>query len=153
MKLSTHFTVEEFTQSDTATRMGINNDLPVELLATAKATADMMERIRAYLSDRAASPIPIVVTSGYRCQQLNRAIGSSDSSDHIKALACDFRAPAFGSPLLVSKTLAPVMDVLGIGQLIYEHTWVHVSSRQPDKRLNRLLTVRGKDYVIGIVEG
>jgi hypothetical protein len=47
----------------------------------------------------------MLISSGYRCLALNRAIGSSDTSDHIKAMAADFRAPAFGSPLEVSKAL------------------------------------------------
>jgi zinc D-Ala-D-Ala carboxypeptidase len=152
MNLSAHFTLDEFTDSDTARRMGINNDLPIELMTNARATADMLERIRAYLVSESGRNIPIIITSGYRCPQLNRAIGSSDTSDHRKAMACDFRAPAFGTPLQVCKAIAPVISVLGVGQIIYEHTWVHVSTRIPDKIINRIITVSGKDYIPGIVE-
>ena len=152
MNLSTHFTLKEFTDSDTALRLGIDNTLPVELTDNAKATADLMERIRAFLSDRAGNEVPIDITSGYRCLELNRSIGSHDNSDHRKALACDFRAPTFGTPLEICKALAPAVSVLQIGQLIYEHTWVHVSVRVPDKLINRIITVAGKDYVPGIVE-
>jgi hypothetical protein len=151
MSLSTHFTLEEFTSSDTAVRLGIDNSLPESLMVEASKTADMMERIRAYLSERAAKQIPVIVTSGYRCQALNRAIGSKDSSDHIRMLAIDFKAPAFGTPFKVCAALVPVMDILGIGQIIYEHTWIHVSTRIPDKLLNRVLTVKSGGYVTGIV--
>lgn len=152
MKLSTHFSLSEFVQSDTAERMGINNDLPIELTANAQATADMLEKIRAYMVEQSGRNIPIIITSGYRCPQLNRAIGSSDTSDHRKAMAADFRAPAFGTPLEVCKALAPVVSVLGVGQVIYENSWIHVSTRIPDKIINRILTVSGKDYIPGIVE-
>lgn len=152
MNLSTHFTLDEFTASDTAQRLSINNDLPIELLSSAIESAGMMERIRGHLGMLAGKPIPIIVTSGYRCPELNRKIGSSDISDHRKAMALDFKAPAFGSPLQVCQALAPVVSVLGIGQIIYEHSWVHVSTRTPDKLINRIITVQGRDYVPGIVE-
>jgi len=151
MNLSTHFALAEFTASDTAARMGINNDLPLELVPAATVACELLERIRAHLGERAAKPVPLLISSGYRCAALNRAIGSSDTSDHIRAMAVDFRAPAFGTPLQVSQALALVADSLNIGQLIYEHTWIHVSTRRPDKLLNRILTVAGKDYVPGIV--
>ena len=151
MTLSTHFTLAEFTQSDTASRMGINNDLPLELVPAATVTCELLERIRAHLCERAAKPVPLLLSSGWRCAALNRAVGSSDTSDHLRAMAVDFRAPAFGTPLQVSQALALVADSLNIGQLIYEHTWIHISTRRPDKLINRILTVRGKDYVPGVV--
>ena len=152
MNLSAHFTLDEFTASDTAQRLSINNDLPLELLSSAIESAGMMERIRGHLGMLAGKPIPITVTSGYRCPELNRKIGSSDTSDHRKAMALDFKAPDFGTPLQVCQALAPVVSVLGIGQLIHEHAWIHVSTRTPDKIINRIITAQGRDYVPGIVE-
>ena len=150
MNLSTHFTLAEFTQSDTAARMSINNDLPLELLPAATVTCELLERIRGYLCERAAKPVPLLISSGWRCPALNRAVGSSDTSDHLRAMAVDFRAPAFGTPLQVAQALAPMVDALNIGALIYEHSWIHISTRRPDKLLNRILTVAGKNYVPGI---
>ena len=158
MKLSAHFDLEEFTCSDTAARMCINNDLPIELLAEAKKTADMMEAIRGYLSDRLAKPCPVIITSAYRCPQLNKAIGSSETSDHIKMMACDFKAPAFGSPYDICRELAPAMSMLGIGQIIFEYGtpdgggWIHVSTRIPDKIINRIITIDKNGTHAGIVE-
>jgi zinc D-Ala-D-Ala carboxypeptidase len=153
VKLSTHFMLSEFTESDTARRLGIDNSLPDALLPMAMATAQMMERVRRALCYRADAEIPILVTSGYRCEALNRAIGST-GRDHPLMLAVDFKAPVFGTPLQVCKALLPQMDALGIGQLIYEHTWVHVSSRKPEKTINRVLTLQGRaGYAAGIVEG
>ena len=145
MKLSAHFSLDEFTQSNTAERLNIDNSLPPELLQTAQNTADMMERIRLALGGK-----PILITSGYRCPDLNKAIGSGPGSDHPKAMAVDFKCPEFGTPYEVARFLAQQMTGLGIGQLIYEQTWVHVSTRHPDKAVNTILTMRKGAYSPGI---
>lgn len=145
MKLSANFSLEEFTASETAERRRLDNSLPPELLMTAQNTAEMMEKIRAVLGDN-----PIIITSGYRSPEVNRAIGSGDSSDHIKAMAVDFKCPAYGTPKAVALHLADKIDSLGIGQIIYEHTWVHVSTRRPSKDVNRVLTMNGGNYSVGI---
>jgi zinc D-Ala-D-Ala carboxypeptidase len=152
-RLSTHFTLAEFIESDTAKRKDINNDLPLTLTANAKNTCEMMERIRAHLCSLAGKTVPIIITSGYRGPLLNRAIGSKDTSDHTLALAVDFKAPTFGSALSVSLALAPLVSVLGIGQLIYEfESWVHVSTRIPDKIINRIITINKRGVHAGILE-
>jgi zinc D-Ala-D-Ala carboxypeptidase len=147
MKLSTHFTLEEFTKSANAARRGIDNSVPPELMTNAMATAEMMERIRDVLGDK-----PIIVTSGYRCKAVNALAGSSDSSDHVKAMAVDFECPAFGTPYEVAKHLATKVDSLGIGQLIHEFgSWVHVSTRTPDKIINRIITISSNGTQPGVV--
>jgi uncharacterized protein YcbK (DUF882 family) len=151
MNLSDHLTLAEFTHSDTAQRLGINNDLPHTLVEQAKRTGALLERIRAELSVQAGREVPILVSSGFRCTTLNAAIGSSATSDHVRALALDFRAPAFGSPLAICQALQPGLERLGIGQIIFEHTWVHVSTRAPANPVNRVLTLAGKNYLPGIV--
>jgi hypothetical protein len=43
--------------------------------------------------------------------------------------------------------------VLGIGQLIYEfESWVHVSTRIPDKIINRIITINKRGVSAGILE-
>jgi hypothetical protein len=134
--MTPHFTLSEFTGSDTAARLGIDNNLPIELRENALKTLEMMERIRFHID------APITITSGYRCEALNRAVGSKPGSDHTMAFACDFKAPKAGSPFAIAASLAPVFKILGIGQLILEFgTWVHVSTRIPDKIINRVITI------------
>lgn len=153
MNLSPHLTVEEFIASDTATRMGIDNSLPATLLLEAKRTCEMVERIRARLTRLVGQQVPIVITSGYRCLALNRAIGSADTSDHVRAMAVDFKAGRFGSAYQVAQLLAPLVGELEIGQLIHEFgSWVHVSTRRPDKQLNRIITISRRGTEVGIVE-
>lgn len=134
--MTPHFSLAEFTQSDTAARLGIDNTLPDELYDNALKTCEMLERIRFHLN------APVIISSGYRCAALNKAIGSKPSSDHTLALAADIKAPKAGSPAKIAKELAAVIDVMGIGQLILEFgSWVHVSVARPDKAINRIITI------------
>lgn len=152
-QITKHFTMESFTSSDTAARQGIDNSLPPGLQGAARDTCELLERIRSKLFDLAGHEVPVIVTSGYRCLAVNRAIGSCDASDHVKALAADIKAPAFGTPLEIARALAPLVGELGIGQLIYEFSsWVHVSTRQPEKQVNRIITIDQSGTHVGVVE-
>jgi zinc D-Ala-D-Ala carboxypeptidase len=150
----THFSLGEFVSSSTAARRGIKNELPYELEHNAWATLAMLEVIRAHLSSVAGKDVPLSITSGYRCVELNRAIGSGDTSDHVQAMAADFRAPAFGKPELIARELAKHVDELNIGQLILEfpgpNAWVHVSVRKPSKMVNRIITISASGTKAGV---
>lgn len=143
--MTPHFSLEEFTASDTAARLNIDNRLPDELRENALKTLQMMERIRFHID------APITITSGYRCEALNRAIGSKPTSDHTLAFAVDFKAPRAGTPFEIAKDLAGVIDVLGIGQLILEFgSWCHVSLARPEKTINRIITIDKTGVKAGI---
>jgi len=151
--LSAHFTLEEFTFSDTAARLRINNSVPPDLLTHAEETADMLERIRSAVCAHKAKDIAIRITSGYRCLALNRAIGSSDTSDHIKAYAADIVAPAFGTPMQLASFIAANQRGLGVGQVIHEFgRWVHVSPMLPEKAINMAITIDHTGTRPGICE-
>lgn len=149
MKLSPHFTLAELTASAKARERGIDNMPPPELLPRLVLLAELLERIRATVG------VPVLVTSGYRCPPLNRAVGGVTSSDHTQGHAADFIAPGFGTPTEVARLLAPLVSVLGIGQIILEGVrgkqWVHVSTHTPEKPVNRVLTITDAGVVAGIV--
>jgi hypothetical protein len=93
---------------------------------------------------------PVLVNSWYRSPQVNWNVGGSKTSQHVKGEAVDFRCPGFGTPLEVCRFLSEHLAELGIDQLIYEVTWVHVSfSARP--RHQALTYCRGK-YLKGITE-
>jgi zinc D-Ala-D-Ala carboxypeptidase len=151
MNLTEHFTLDEFIASGLAARRGIDNSLPTSLLQAAHHTCALMERIRAALVAEAVHDVPVIITSGYRCVALNRALGSADTSDHILAAAVDFKAPSFGSAFHVARALADQVDELQIGQLIHEYgSWVHVSTRAPSRPVNRVITISRSGTFAGV---
>lgn len=151
-----HFTLEEFVASSTAAARRIDNALPARLRPMALRTFEMLERIRAYLSYLAGHDVPMHISSGYRCADLNAAVGGSRSSDHVFALAADWTAPAFGTPLEICRALVPKVDFLGIGQLINEAVggaaWVHTSTGHPLQIANRVITITNAGAQLGIQE-
>lgn len=154
INMTQHFTISEFTQSATAKKLGIDNSLPDSLMGNALDTLFMMENIRDYLSTLAGKDIPIFISSGYRSQELNEAIGGSKKSHHLQASATDWTAPSFGSSFEIAKALAPVVDDLGIGQLVNEFPsaggWVHTSSIKPLLSSNRVITITSQGTIPGI---
>ena len=148
MKLTAHFTLGELTRSSTAERLRLDNTPTPEALRALQTTAEMLERIRTTLGR------PVIVTSAYRSPEVNRAVGGATSSDHMAGQAADIVVPAFGTPHLVASALAPLVSVLGIGQLILEGVkgkqWVHVSTRTPLKPVNRVITITDAGVRVGI---
>lgn len=149
MKLTQHFTLAELTASAKAAQLGINNTPPPELLPRLVLLAEMLERIRSTLG------VPVIVTSGYRCEALNVKVGGATTSDHPQGHAADFIAPSYGTASDVATLLAPLVSVLGIGQIILEGVrgkqWVHVSTHSPERSINRMLTITDAGVVPGIV--
>jgi hypothetical protein len=153
-RMTKNFSLDEFTVSKTAEQRGIDNSLPPELIPQAEATLDMLENIRSYLSELAGKDIPIFIQSGYRSPELNAAVGGAKNSDHVKAKAIDFRAPAFGSPIEIAKALEPQINFLGVAQLINEYPdgngWVHVSTKAPENDINKVITISKAGISVGI---
>jgi len=126
MRLTTHFSVEEFVASQTADRRDIDNSLTSNLLASARHTCNGLEQVRSLLGG-----LPILISSGYRSPELNRAVGGSRGSQHMLAQAVDFTCPGFGS---VADTIEKIMQSdIPYDQLIREFAtvpgrgWVHIS--------------------------
>jgi zinc D-Ala-D-Ala carboxypeptidase len=150
MQLTEHFSLAELTRSNRAIELGIDNTPPPELIPRFVLLAEMLERIRTTLN------CPVIVTSGYRCERLNMAVGGSSTSDHPRGHAADIVAPRYGTATEVAKALAPLVSVLGIGQIILEGVrgkqWVHVSTRAPEKPINRVITITDAGVQPGIVD-
>jgi len=146
MKISEHFTLEELSFSEAAARLGLDNTpIPIVITNLGRVAA-VMERIRTLLGDR-----PIVVHSGYRSVEVNRAVGGVVTSAHCRGLACDFVCSAFGTPAEVA--LAILKSDIEYDQLILEYGWVHVGLAQEGLLCRReALTKRspGAAYESGI---
>lgn len=143
--MSKYFSLAELTRSNKALELGVKNEPgPVEAANLERLMA-VMDIIRERLG------APIIVSSGYRSLPINRAVGSKDTSAHLRGLAIDFTAPKAGTPLAVCRAIAPWVRELGIDQLINENgRWVHLGLRE-DKPRHQLLTVAGKTTRSGLV--
>jgi hypothetical protein len=146
MQISEHFTLEEFLFSKAAARLGFDNTPSPIVRANLELVAASMEEIRTLLSDK-----PIVVHSGYRSPQVNKALGGVATSAHCQGLACDFVCPAFGTPAKVA--FAILKSEIDYDQLILEYGWIHVGLAQEGMAARReALTKRSPwtAYELGI---
>ena len=117
-RLSPHFTLAELTASTLADRRGIVNAPGPDAVANLRRLAATLEQVREVLGH------PVVVTSGYRSPELNKAIGGSSDSAHMFGRAADFKCPGFGTPLDVCREI--VAAGIRFDQLIHEGAWVHL---------------------------
>ena len=119
-----YFTIAEMVRSETADRRAIDNRLPKALICNVNGLIDnVLDPLRE------AYGKPVTVTSGYRCESLNKAVGGSKTSEHMKGMAADI----VGTPNTKSENrrLFYLIQELGLPftQLIDEKnfSWVHVS--------------------------
>lgn len=126
-KISEHVSVKEFTHSNTAIKYGISNDLDSTQLKRAKELCEsIFEPLRKFMGE------PIKVNSGLRSLALNKKIGGSLTSQHMKGEALDLH--------LNAKGFHYIKDNLPFDQLIWEMgndeqpQWVHVSYHKEKNR-------------------
>ena len=151
--MTDHFSLNELTASQEATRHNINNTPSPAVVENLRMLAALLEQVRTLLGGNS-----IRISSGYRSLALNRHIGSNDTSAHVRGYAADFTCPSFGTPIEVAKEIAESnlkFDQLileGVSQSKPEGVWVHISC-DPDNR-RQLLTAKFKGgkafYTVGI---
>lgn len=137
MMLSANFSLNELIKSDAAVRLDINNVPSSQVIDNLQ---DLVTNILQPLRDKFG---PIVVTSGYRSQALNKAIGGSTTSDHCLGYAADFEASIDNRELAIY-----IRDNMSFTQLISEFYdgrpdsgWVHCSYNSLDLK-GQVLTAR-----------
>jgi zinc D-Ala-D-Ala carboxypeptidase len=119
MKLSPHFKLREFLISQTATRLDIDMTPSGEILENLSILANkFLEPIRVAVES------PIIITSGYRPLELNKAIGGSITSSHVTGEAVDFGVVGL-KPHAVCRIIRDLN--LNYDQLIHEFgNWTHL---------------------------
>lgn len=143
-KISEHFTYAEVIHSNLAKGLGMNNDLPIELLPKIQQLADMvLENVRAHFNK------PITITSWWRCQALNQMISNNPNSQHTKGEAVDFIVNDVPN-IDVAKY---IRDNLTYDQLILERSWIHCSVVDQGNRKDILTCLDGKNYKKGLLNG
>jgi len=144
--LSPNFSLDELVFSQTAARLGIDNTPDAQVLKNLKHLASQLELVRSALGD-----VPILISSGYRSDAVNIAVGGAAGSQHRSGLAVDFTAPRFGTVLQTAKAVAACG--VPFDQVIYEFgKWVHLGVAAPDtqaKKQTLSIMVAGQ-YVGGL---
>ena len=82
-----YFSLGEFSHSDTAVSLGIDNTIPAECVAKIQHLVHcVLDPLREHWG------LPIRVTSGYRCPELNDEVGGVEDSYHMEGCAADITA-------------------------------------------------------------
>jgi len=154
MKISKNFTLKELTKSSTGERLGIDNSVKDQetLVNLCALTHNVLQNIR---EEHGRT----TVNSSFRCLELNRAIKSSDKSQHVKGEAADIECPAIDNFKLakwITSNLDFDMVLLEFyTQGIPDSGWVHVSYKADGNNREKELTavkIKGKTvYKEGLI--
>jgi zinc D-Ala-D-Ala carboxypeptidase len=150
-RISQHLTLKEVIRSNTAARLGINNNPTPKHLENLKIIAEkIFEPIRLHFGK------PITVSSGYRSDALNRVTpGSSATSQHRTGEALDLDQDSAITGVTNRQVFDFIKDNLEFDQLVWEYgtddnpDWVHVSYRASGRQRRQSLRctrVKGKPH-------
>lgn len=123
-RLTEHFSLKEMIQSGTAIRLNIDNSPSAEAIDNLQLLCtNVLEPLRRRFG-------VIRVTSGYRSLELNKAVGGSRTSQHMKGQAADIHVSSFE---MGRKMMDFLCDNVTFDQALLEHSaksgsrWLHVS--------------------------
>ena len=117
MQLTSNFTLEELTHTDHRTINNVPNSTEINNL---KRVAELLEVVRVVLNNKF-----VMINSGFRCKELNDAVGSKDTSQHRLGCAADIRVPGLSPDQVVQ---AIKNSPIQFDQLIREFdSWTHIS--------------------------
>lgn len=141
MKLSKNFALSEITHSNTAKRLGIENE------PTEKHLQNMQHLVDDLLQPLRDAVGPIRISSGYRNPSLNRAIGGSRSSQHCKGEALDLQFWEMGK--MNNKVIYDwiLKSGLEFDQMIneFDFAWIHISLKAEGNRKQVLEAYKDED--------
>jgi hypothetical protein len=131
MNLTLHFTLEELTFTE---HRQFDNTPNEQELANLQRLALFLEEVKKLLGGKA-----IIVNSAYRSEEVNRAVGSKDTSQHRHGCAADIRVLGMTPDEVVQAIKA---SDLQYDQLIREFdAWTHVSIPNEEEHEPRLMSL------------
>lgn len=151
IKLSDHFTLEEFTRSAKADELGISNIPNALQISHMQALCDnVLEPLRKHYDK------PISIKSGFRCPELNGAVGGASTSQHTKGEAADIEIYGIRNDDIWNF----IVSHLNFDQVIAERLsrddgsagWIHVSYAVKNRK-EALSCPKSGEYVKGLVYG
>lgn len=131
MNLTRNISLEELTTSQTATRLKINNTPTPEIIENLKVVAAQVQKVRDHFGK------PLIISSGYRSEKLNNAIGGARNSQHTKGEAIDIQST---NGYTNADIFNYIKNNLDFDQLIWEYgtrkepKWVHISYKKSGNR-------------------
>ena len=148
-KISTNFSMREMTKSRLAIRYKIHNQPDDE---QKRNLYDLVHNVLQPLRDKFGCPVAI--NSGFRCLELNRKLGSKDTSQHVLGQAADIEVPGRDN----HDTAMWISQNLPFDKLILEHYheasprsgWIHVSYNKQNNR-KELLTINQRGVFSGLL--
>ena len=115
-----NFSISELIHSESALKWNINNMPDINSLdCIFDLIVYCLQPIRDFLN------VPMIITSGFRCKDVNTLVGGKPTSQHLKGQAADFTVSG--------KSVREIIDLInksGIeyDQLINEYDkWCHIS--------------------------
>ena len=151
-RLSKNFKLHEFTDSEKATKLGVDNlaQLTQQNYINIEALCvNVLQKVRDMIE------VPIHVSSGFRCRLINKAAGGATKSQHMKGEAADiYLIPAESKGWTLWDVCKLIVKHTDFDQLIWEtrpngSKWIHVSFVTYRKnRHNKLRTNDGIHYEI-----
>lgn len=139
--LTRHFSLDEMIRSGTAVSIGLENK------PSSSAVIRMIHLCRAVLEPLRRRYGRIIITSGYRCEQLNKLVGGAAHSQHMLGEAADIYVP---NQETAEKYIRFIIDETDFDQLIAEPIgcrtvrWLHVSYTTRRKNRHNTVLTSGK---------
>jgi uncharacterized protein YcbK (DUF882 family) len=137
MNLSEHFTLRELTK----TRVNIENVPNEEQVNNLKRLCRWLEQLRRRWNNLyGEGDDPIVINSGFRSQEVNKAVGGVASSNHLTGCAVDIRCIGMEQALRYAAILQDINDLNqeDFDELLIEQKrnviWIHFAVRPSGNR-------------------
>ena len=138
-KLSEHFSLRELTKTNT----GIDNVPNEEQVNNLKRVCQWLERLRSKRNE------PIIINSGYRSPQVNRAVGGAPNSNHLTGCAVDIHVSGMEQLIRYAAILLDISDLNNedFDELLLERSprgtyWLHFAVR-PFGNRRRINLIKG----------
>lgn len=132
-KVTENFTLEELCHSNTAVAKGLENIPNASQVENLKSLAiNLLQPVRDLYGK------PMIINSGFRSPEVNKAVNGSPTSDHMNGKAADVRT---SNPRELFNLVRN--SGLSFDQLILYPTFVHMSFRSKDANRNQVLYAKG----------
>ncbi len=138
MKLSEHMTLGELTKTST----GLPNIPNEEQLNNLRRVCRWLERLRQRWNDiYGDGDDPLVINSGFRSPEVNKAVGGSPTSNHANGCAVDIRCIGPEQAIRYAALMLDIFDIAkhDFDELLIETKgrgiwWLHFAVRPKDNR-------------------